>query len=766
MLNSCEKKEDDRRWVERDYLKEKLRVRERYWRPISSEASQIKADFNGYDTMNYIIPDGLAWRIYLPLITYLVELEKEHDKKIGLTEQYRTSKRQRNCLWFLLESVADWMDHRSMSSTTTDDCIDVPPEMPTPHERNKIQRLIQHHTDTVKVFCDLSVREGDGGEDEWDLMQYKDMSMHDRSQNALFRSGRLLQQFCRDSTINCSRFFILSGDQNFVQRFPEEDGIQTILISNFLETLHNRCCGDVAIEEGENPWLTEENLDYAKKLAVQCEDEYNRRNDPKKASKNLVQDSGLEEYWTEDRIQEGLRNKTLVKGRLNVTKGNIKEAIVFSNETGGDSSSLFINQTKGYFNRAFHQDLVVVQILPRNEWTFPIGRRRLIHAQSNDNDDSDINDADIGMTSDALPHVPSGRVVAISKEFRRSFVATMVDTPMKDESICLVVPMDVRIPKIRIKTNGWRQFLGQRLWVQVSNWEIGSNYPSGRCAEILGPIGDLETEITCLLKENQIELDPFSAAAQACLPPERQNWKIPSHEIGQRKDLRSARRIFSVDPNGCQDIDDTFHAHRLPNGDIEVGVHIADVTHFLPHDSALDKEARKRATTFYLVDRRFDMLPSVLSSDLCSLHGNVDRLAVSTIWTMSSDFKTVKSFWYGRTVIHNCQAMTYEQADNIIHNKPPDDPSKPHPPPLTAGYPVSHGNIEFLRKNLSILTKLARKLRKDREDIGGAVDLSSGDSGSELKFTLDENQNPVEVTPKKQLEIHQTVAGMFFGGLP
>lgn len=85
-----------------------------------------------------------------------------------------------------------------------------------------------------------------------------------------------------------------------------------------------------------------------------------------------------------------------------------------------------------------------------------------------------------------------------------------------------------------------------------------------------------------------------------------------------------------------------------------VGVHIADVTHLVRHNSALDKEARARATTFYLVDRRFDMLPSLLSSNLCSLHGGVDRLAVSVIWTMSSDLKDVKSCWYGRTVIRNC----------------------------------------------------------------------------------------------------------------
>ena len=93
----------------------------------------------------------------------------------------------------------------------------------------------------------------------------------------------------------------------------------------------------------------------------------------------------------------------------------------------------------------------------------------------------------------------------------------------------------------------------------------------------------------------------------------------------------------------------------LPNGDVEVGVHIADVTHFVHHNSPLDKEAQVRGTTFYLVDRRFDMLPSLLSSNLCSLHGDTDRLAVSVIWVMTADLKRVKSTWYGRTVVHNCQ---------------------------------------------------------------------------------------------------------------
>ena len=103
--------------------------------------------------------------------------------------------------------------------------------------------------------------------------------------------------------------------------------------------------------------------------------------------------------------------------------------------------------------------------------------------------------------------------------------------------------------------------------------------------------------------------------------------------------------------------------------------------------------------------------------------------------------------------------MTYDQAHNILHDKSPDDPNNPAPPPLTAGAPVDSSNVVALKNDLTLLTKLARKLRKHREDVGGAVDLSSGDlGGSELKFALDENNNPTRVAPKKDLEIHHTIA--------
>ena len=679
---------NNRRCIQREFLKEKLRVKERYLHPIffRNDNDGVGAISNGRMMIHWIVPDGLALRMYLPLIVYLAELQENYDSKRNthVSQDNNNNNNSDNdnndncfcsCRWVILESVSEYMNYRSISSTKvvtsshlSDKVEHLPPETAGPHERTKIQKLIQRHR-SVTVFCDLSVREGmtkqtgcsydeytnntynnykDETEDEWDLMRYDDMTMIDRSQNALLRGSRLLKQYYYQNNnhnpSSSASYYILTGDPNYIKRFPEEDGIQAILMKNLLEILFKGCI--------------DHHFDYAQKLATRCEEEFHRRNDPIKTVKDhpsLVSDPGMEEYWTEGMIQEGLFNKTLVKGRLTVTKENIKEAIVLSSGTGGDSSSsYFINHIKGYFNRALHEDIVIIKTLPRNDWTSPVGRRRLIHFQSNDNDQTNINETP---ESDISPPIPSGRVVAIANTSRRQFVATMVDVPMNDESACLVVPMDVRIPKIRIKTNGWRRFVGQRLWVQILQWDIGSNYPSGRCLEILGPIANLETEIKCLLKENNINLDPFSAAAQACLPLEGDNWQIPPEEILQRKDLRSLC-IFSVDPIGCQDIDDTFHARVLPNGDVEIGVHIADVTYFVQHDSPLDKEAQIRATTFYLVDRRFDMLPSILSGNLCSLHGDKDRLAVSTIWIFSRDFKEVKGFWYGRTVIRNYQAMT------------------------------------------------------------------------------------------------------------
>jgi VacB/RNase II family 3'-5' exoribonuclease len=672
-------------WIHKAFLKEKLVIRERYWRRLRDINIQTS-------DLITVIPTVGIWRKYLPLCMKVTE----KCPKFRLT---------------LLESVVELLDWRHSSNCILSESGERVPEKTAEHEKSRLRKMMEENR--IIPFCDMSFRDDEF--DEFDLLDYSCMKIQDRCNAAVYRAARMFHS---------PVVVIVEGDD--VEN-PSDYEVDTKLIDGFLDLIFQ--------------YMPIEEQNKISSIKEDCESSYERRNNFSVNDTVLVDD-----YISEQEINVGLQDGSLYCGKLDVTKQNFREAYVTT--TNG---RFFIDQGLGHFNRAIHHDIVIVKPLPENQWGRPVGRRRIVL-----NDNTEENDADIDDNT-ASP-VPSAIVVAIKSPSRRRYVATLLDTPSIDDRAIIVVPIDSRIPRIRIQTKSWQKLESQRLLVEIDGWEFGSNYPTGHCVEILGPYGDLETEIRCLLLEHEIQLTPFSNSALAILPPEGDKWRIPKEEIDSRRDLRKQCRIFSVDPIGCQDIDDSMHIRVLNNGDIEVGVHIADVTYFVPHNSALDKEAQRRATTFYLVDRRFDMLPSLLSSNLCSLHGNQDRLAVSVIWIMSHDFERIKSTWFGRTVIHNCQAMTYEQAHNILQNKPPDDLQQPPPPALTAGYRVKQNQIACLKKDLTMLTELTRKLRKRREDIGGAVNLSNEDLGNELKFVLDDKGNPVKVSNKKELEIHHTIA--------
>ena len=136
---------------------------------------------------------------------------------------------------------------------------------------------------------------------------------------------------------------------------------------------------------------------------------------------------------------------------------------------------------------------------------------------------------------------------------------------------------------------------------------------------------------------------------------------------GQRKDFRETT-TFTIDPFTAKDFDDALSVKKLPNGNVEVGIHIADVSFYVRPGTSIDKEARQRATSVYLVDRTIPMLPEVLSTDLCSLNPNEDRLSVSAVFELDSDAKIV-SRWFGETVIHSDKRFTYENAQEVLDNQ-------------------------------------------------------------------------------------------------
>lgn len=182
---------------------------------------------------------------------------------------------------------------------------------------------------------------------------------------------------------------------------------------------------------------------------------------------------------------------------------------------------------------------------------------------------------------------------------------------------------------------------------------------------------------------------------------------------------------------GCTDIDDALHSRPLPNGNTEVGVHIADVSHFIRPNNAMDKEAASRATTVYLVDKRIDMVPELLSSNLCSLRGNVERFAFSCIWEIDDKANIVKMKFH-KSVIESKAALTYEEAQLIIDDKNKNDD---------------------VAKSLRRLNGLAKLLKKRRKE-NGALNLAS----PEIRFKIDcETHDPIEVQEKQHLETNSMV---------
>ncbi|KAE8891033.1 DIS3-like exonuclease 1 [Phytophthora fragariae] len=486
----------------------------------------------------------------------------------------------------------------------------------------------------------------------------------------------------------------------------------------------------------------------------------------------------------------------VLAGKLEVSAHNPMEAyVVVEGPHAVDKVFVF---GRAAMNRGVHGDRVAVEVLPKAHWRAPQSDRLLVHyTQDEDEHQHEAESVESEIDEQVPGSIPTGQVVGILSRSPRYHVATVIaSTVNAGDDYALAVPMDLRLPKIRLRSQRLDALLDKRLKVVIDNWATDSSYPNGHYVGILGAPGSLQTELSALLVDNEVEEAPFSEAALACLPssddcpidieggcvaecstakrPTRcglLNWKIPDEEIPRRRDLRKTHRVFSVDPHGCQDIDDAMSIQRLPNGNVELGVHIADVSYFVKHGSALDLEGRRRGTTVYLVGQRLDMLPSVLSADLCSLHENRDRFAVSVMCELDGGTYEIveNSTWFGRTIIRNCSSMTYEQAHRLLQGVNADADDSPRRgsarsqlPPSEHAEGVAGGRIpmklqQLIREDLRILTDVGRRLGRTRGSHGG-LDLSKQE---EVRFSLNVSelgQEDVDITVKESLEIHGTIA--------
>ncbi|XP_030017534.1 DIS3-like exonuclease 1 isoform X2 [Sphaeramia orbicularis] len=461
---------------------------------------------------------------------------------------------------------------------------------------------------------------------------------------------------------------------------------------------------------------------------------------------------GTEKEYTEhlpsEILEAGIKSGRYIQGVLNVNKHRAQQEALITTQASSNKNTDLSRDVLVYGgknrNRAVHGDVVVVELLPKSEW-----RGKVTSLTERQGDEK------TGEDEKSKP-MPTGYVVGILQRNWRDYVVTFppreaTQSQSRNSQRILAIPWDPRIPKIRISTQQADALQDHRVVVRIDSWESTSLYPNGHSVRVLGRAGELETEIQTILIENFIHVPPFSEAQLKEMPvnsPEKP-WKVHPSQVASRRDLRGTHLVFSIDPRGCEDVDDTLSVRTLDGGKLlELGVHIADVTHFVPEGSLTDLEARSRATTYYLADRRYDMLPAVLSADLCSLLGGVDRYAMSVLWELDAHTLEVTKVWYGRTLIRSSYQLHYELAQALLNRE---DTEVPELAPLSPE--EKDAKLAELTQALEMLTHVARHLRAQR-DRGGALELE----GVEVRAQLDAEKNITALVPRQPLEVHETVA--------
>ena len=338
---------------------------------------------------------------------------------------------------------------------------------------------------------------------------------------------------------------------------------------------------------------------------------------------------------------------------------------------------------------------------------------------------------------------PEGEVIEVLKRANEFFIGTL----RLNRKYALFIPDNPNVPTdifVPIEHIGDAQD-GDKVVVKVTDWQEGKGrVPIGKVTQALGKIGGNDFEMKKILISAGFQLaHSEEAEREAAAIPDT----ISPQEIERRRDFRDIL-TFTIDPEDAKDFDDALSIRELSpavanakegeNGELEIGIHIADVTHYLKPDSALDREAFERSTSVYLVDRVNPMLPEKLSNNLCSLVPEQDRLTFSAVFVFDSSDNLV-SRWFGKTVIHSAKRFSYEEAQTVLEKKPSDELQN-HP---------RFTELEWALKNLQ---RLASKMRKEREK-NGAI----GFETDEVRFRLAPDGTPLEAYVKERKEAHMLI---------
>jgi ribonuclease R len=282
------------------------------------------------------------------------------------------------------------------------------------------------------------------------------------------------------------------------------------------------------------------------------------------------------------------------------------------------------------------------------------------------------------------------------------------------------MPVDIFIP--RGELHGAKD--GQKVIAHLLDWPDGSGNPFGEIIRVLGQPGENDVEMESILAAHEYPIDfPKEVEREAAKIPSR----ITKEEIKRRRDFRKVFTV-TIDPADAKDFDDAISLQKLENGHWQVGVHIADVSHYVQEGSAIDQEALDRGTSVYLVDRTIPMLPEKLCNNVCSLRPDEEKLTFSVVFEMD-DEATIYDRWIGKTVIKSCRRYTYEEVQTMIE-----------------------GGEGDYKEEILTFHKLATKLREQRM-AAGSINFHS----EEVRFILDENKKPIDTYIRVQNESHELI---------
>ncbi|KAM7401160.1 hypothetical protein PAMA_005382 [Pampus argenteus] len=477
----------------------------------------------------------------------------------------------------------------------------------------------------------------------------------------------------------------------------------------------------------------------------------------------------FESYMTFEEVSHGLKRGELIQGQLRINPKKYHEAFIPSPDNARD---IFLDGIVAR-NRALNGDIVVVQVLPREQWKVvrsdtdcegasesdtqkenmtqkaqkkterPPRPDVSVDDRCSDQDEliSKIQNLSLTHTGEPLedPSTPRSNgeilqktakvVYIVEKKHSRAVTGFLKFLP--DKPFAMFSPVDHRVPRINVPLTNCPEDFTTRpgdytstLFIcRITNWAADSNFAEGQLAKTLGQAGEIEPETEGILIEYDVDFSEFPEEVLECLP-KILPWTIPPEEISKRKDLRK-ECIFTIDPATARDLDDALSCKQLPDGNFEVGVHIADVSYFVEEGNSLDAIASQRATSVYLVQKVIPMLPRLLCEELCSLNPIADRLTFSVIWKITPEGK-ILSEWFGRSVIRSCVKLSYDHAQSLI-----EAPEKmfcaEELPPVDPKYPIDEIHQAVLN-----LHSIAKNLRAQRFS-GGALRLDQ----LKLSFTLD-----------------------------